>query len=184
MSNKCAISCCLVFFLAVFCISCNDSSVSAPEQKPAHEQNQEQHTDIVWHDFDDGIRLAKSENKVLVVDFYATWCSWCRVMEESTYKNQRIIDYAVKHLIMAKLDCETGQRYAYKGKVLSGRELAALFGVTAFPTTGFFDSNGELLTTVVGYIEVKEFFPILQYMGGKWYETMTYQEWLDQNRGG
>ena len=38
-----------------------------------------------WYSFNEGIALAKKENKHIVLDFYTDWCGWCKVMDQKTF---------------------------------------------------------------------------------------------------
>lgn len=133
---------------------------------------------ITWMTFDKGIELAKKENKVLVVDFYTDWCQWCKVMDDKTYGNKEVIKYTKENVIMAKLNAETDEKFKFKNAFYSGRELTMLFGVRGFPTTVFLDANGDLITSVSGFIPADKFTMILKYMAENWYEKMKFDEFV------
>jgi len=136
---------------------------------------------IDWVTFDKGMELAKSEKKLLVVDFYTDWCHWCKVMDQKTYGNENVIDFVKDKVIMAKLNPETAEgKFKFREVRYSGRELSMMFGVTGFPTTVFINSKGELLSSVPGFIPAAEFVMILKYLAGNWYEKMKFDEFVDK----
>ncbi|MFQ5823173.1 MAG: thioredoxin family protein [bacterium] len=137
---------------------------------------------IVWTTFDKGIELAKKENKLLVVDFFTDWCYWCKVMDKETYANKEVIKFAKENVIMAKLNAETNEKFKFKDKYYSGRELTMMFGVRGFPTTVFMNSKSELITSVSGYIPADKFMMILKYLADHWYEKMKFDEFVKKEK--
>jgi thioredoxin-related protein len=135
---------------------------------------------IAWATFDQGMELAKKEKKVLVVDFYTDWCSWCKVMDKETYENSEVVDYARKNLVMAKINAETTDRFNYRGTLYAGRELTMMFGVRGFPATVFFTDSGELITVLSGYIPADRFYIIAKYLAEGWYEKMKFEDFEKQ----
>jgi len=139
-------------------------------------------TGIIWHNIESGLHQARNEDKPIVVDFYTSWCHWCKVMDEKTYRDRSIIRYASRKLIMVKVDAESQKRYNFNGEFLSGRELAQKFDIKSYPTTVFLDSRGQWIDYVKGYISPEQFLPILRYIGYKYYEEMTFEDWLKKSR--
>lgn len=133
---------------------------------------------IKWRSFAEAIEKGKAENKMIVVDFYTDWCSACKLMDKNTYGNSDVISYAGKNLIMTKVDAESNDKTKFRGKEYSYRQLAMGFGVRAYPTTVFITPKGEFLTDIKGYIPADKFIPILEFLDGKHYENMEFEEYL------
>jgi thioredoxin-related protein len=79
---------------------------------------------------------------------------------------------------MSKVNAESDEKTTYKGKEYSYRQLTAGFGITGFPATIFLSPDGEFITNVSGYITAEKFMPMLEYIDGKHYENMEYEEFL------
>ncbi|RMD99386.1 MAG: DUF255 domain-containing protein [Calditrichaeota bacterium] len=139
---------------------------------------------IVWLNFPQAIAKAKKENKMIVVDFYTDWCTWCKVMDEKTYGANEIIDFARKKLIMAKVNAESKDKVKFKENEYTYEQLAQAFGVTGYPSTIFLGPNGEFLTSVSGYIPPDHFLPILEFLEGKHYQKMKFEEYLKKRKAG
>ncbi len=79
---------------------------------------------------------------------------------------------------MAKLNAETDKKFKFKEGSYSGRQLSMMFGVEGFPSTVFLNSEGELITSVSGFIPASRFTLILKYLEGNWYEKMKFDEFV------
>jgi len=47
----------------------------------------------MWLPFNEGMALAAKEKKHVVIDFYTTWCHWCKVMDRETFANPEVKRY-------------------------------------------------------------------------------------------
>jgi thioredoxin-related protein len=123
--------------------------------------------------FDEALKLAKSENKKVIVDIYTDWCVWCKKMDKDSYGNKDIIELIEDNFIVVKLDAEGSGKSNYKGKTYDGAGLAALFEATGYPTTVFLKSNGDVIefkydkykmNNLPGYYGAKDFKKILEFI--------------------
>jgi thioredoxin-related protein len=137
---------------------------------------------IDWKTFDQGMALARKENKLLVIDFYTDWCHWCKVMDKDTYGNKEVINFVKEKAVMSKVNAETSEKFKFRGATYSGRELSMIFGVTGFPTTAFLNSKGELLTSISGFIPADQFTMILKYLAGNWYQKMEFEDFVKKEK--
>lgn len=89
-----------------------------------------------------GLEKAKSENKLLFVDCYTTWCGPCKIMKKYTFKDAILGDYMKDNYISLAIDMETTE----------GKILAKKYGIEAYPTLLFLDKYGRVLNHQVGGI--------------------------------
>ncbi len=135
---------------------------------------------IEWFGFTEALEKGKAEKKIIVVDFYTDWCSWCKVMDEKTYGNKEIIKFAAEKVVMSKVNAETSEKGAYRGKEYTHRQLTQGFGITGFPATVFLNENGDFITKVPGYIPPEKFMPMLEYIDGEHYKTTPYDKFVEE----
>ncbi|MBT8234297.1 MAG: DUF255 domain-containing protein [Saprospiraceae bacterium] len=88
------------------------------------------------------IEKAKTENKLIFLDFYADWCGPCKVMDREVFQKKSVGDFFNEHFINFKVDAEKG----------GGPTLASLYEVTGYPTVVFIDPNGVVLNRQAGLI--------------------------------
>lgn len=95
---------------------------------------------------------AKRQNKPIFVDFYATWCGPCKMLERYTFSNPEVGSFAEKHFLAYRIDAEKGE----------GPRLANQFRVRAYPTIVFLTPQGSELGRQVGYVDAPAFLSLLK----------------------
>ncbi len=137
-----------------------------------------------WIDFDEGLVRAKKENKNMVVDFYTDWCHWCKVMDEKTFQEANVKKKLEKRFVTVRLNAEDANASAtYKGTSYTNVELTQAFGVTGYPTLAFLKPNGDIITTVPGYVPAETFIHILNFIDQKMYEkNVSFDEFVKSQK--
>ncbi len=69
---------------------------------------------IEWLDFETAIDRNKEEKKFIFIDMYTDWCTWCKKMDGSTFKDPSVINYIDQNFYAVKLNPETELAIAYK----------------------------------------------------------------------
>ena len=115
--------------------------ISTPQQEPMEIETKE----IKWcFSFEEGLKVSKEKGKPLMVDFEASWCGWCKKLDETTYKDAQVIALS-KKFIPVKVNCDTDRVTPQK------------YGVRGLPTIIFMDSAGATLLKIVGYRNPEDF---------------------------
>lgn len=148
----------------------------------AFSQEKSKNPAIQWLDFDKAVATAKKERKIVVVDFYTDWCGWCKKMDQDTYGHPEVVKYAREKLVMSKVNAESQQMTRFKDNEMSYQQLAQSFGVRGYPATIFINENGELLTSVSGYLKADQFLPILEFLSEGHYKTMKYEDFVKNRK--
>jgi thioredoxin-related protein len=135
-------------------------------------------TPIVWKSFNDGIDLARSSNKKVLVDVYTDWCTWCKKMDSEVYANKKVIGLLNEHFIAVKLNAESANLVSFKGNSFTEADLSRQLGVSGYPTTLFFDQNSNPITDLSGYAAPDRFARVLDFIGKDYYKTISFQEYV------
>jgi thioredoxin-related protein len=120
---------------------------------------------VEWKGWNAGLKAASASGRPVVVDVYTDWCRWCKQMDREVYGRADVSRYLDAKFVAVKLNAESAEAVAYRGRSLTARALASSFDVSGYPTTIFLTANGEHLANVPGYIEPGRFLLLLRYVG-------------------
>lgn len=105
------------------------------------------------------VKLSDMAGKVIVVNYWATWCTYCKMeMPEFQEMYDKYGDEVVfmminyqesKSVVKSYIDKEG---YSFPVYMDTSGLAAALYGVTAFPTTYFFSEDGSFTAYATGAI--------------------------------
>lgn len=84
---------------------------------------------------------SRRSGKLIFMDAYTTWCGPCKMMASKVFPEAEVGTFYNANFVNVKIDMEKGE----------GVELAGMYGVRAYPTLLFIDSDGEMVHTSVGY---------------------------------
>ncbi|MBU0655322.1 MAG: protein-disulfide reductase DsbD [Gammaproteobacteria bacterium] len=93
---------------------------------------------------------AKSENRPVMLDFYADWCTSCKELEHNTFKSKAVIE-ALGNTLLIQADVTANDE--------QDKALNELFGLFGPPQVLFFKPDGEEIKAVrlAGYEAPEEF---------------------------
>jgi thioredoxin:protein disulfide reductase len=98
--------------------------------------------------------IANARGKPVILDFYADWCTSCKVMEATTFKDPRV-QKALREFTVIKIDITANNA--------ADQALLNYFHVIAPPTFLFFDTEGKELDKfkLVGEVSATKFLKTL-----------------------
>ncbi|WP_297890354.1 DUF255 domain-containing protein, partial [Sulfurihydrogenibium sp.] len=105
----------IVFLLYFFIVSCTSGN------------------EIKWYSFEEGLKKAKKENKLILLDISAKWCHYCNLMETTTYSDKEIIKIVNNNYVAIKVDADLR------------KDLNKKYNQGGLPTTAILTPDGELI---------------------------------------
>ncbi len=123
---------------------------------------------VQWHSIEEA-STAKIGSKIYFVDFYTTWCGYCKKMDRETFKDPTVAKILNKYFFPVKFDAEGNNTFTWFGQTYQpasgGRNKAHEFarGVQGYPTFVLYRADGTPLQSIPGYAPANEFIVILWY---------------------
>lgn len=91
--------------------------------------------------------LYNSNEKLILIDFYTTWCGPCKRMDKEVFTDSLIIKKIKSNFISLKVNAEEGQ----------GITLAKKYNVASYPTYLFLNNKGVPVYKTIGYMSSEDF---------------------------
>jgi uncharacterized protein YyaL (SSP411 family) len=106
---------------------------------------------IMWRPWSDAAFAdAKREHKFVIMDLEAVWCHWCHVMDETTYRDPKVIGLLGASYVAVKVDQD------------SRPDLANRYEDYGWPATIVFAADGSEIVRRRGYLTPAEMASMLQ----------------------
>jgi len=81
---------------------------------------------------------ASTEGKLVFVDFYARWCTPCKWMDQTTFKDKNVVELLNNNFISVKMNIDEAE----------GFEMKKQYEIQYLPTILIFNSNGQVVDRI------------------------------------
>ena len=106
---------------------------------------------VAWRGWsDDAFDAARKDHRLVLLDLGAVWCHWCHVMEETTYRDPRVVSLIAEHFVAIRVDQD------------SRPDLSNRYEDYGWPATIIFDATGRELVKFAGYIPPERMASLLE----------------------
>ena len=110
-------------------------------------------------------KQAGEENKLVFIDVYTDWCSYCHKLDKEVYTDESVISYFERHFLNVKFDAESEFGYPK----------AQQFSVTGYPTLLFLTDKGQVFEEIEGFVPAGTLLGYGKAIETKW-ETLPFLE--------
>jgi thioredoxin-related protein len=93
---------------------------------------------------------ASARDTVVMIEFFADWCSWCRRLEADTFAAPEV-RAELEKIVSVRRNAEK-----------EGADLAEKYGIDSYPTMVFLDSGGREMDRILGYLPPDAFLRRVQ----------------------
>ncbi|MBC7903278.1 MAG: thioredoxin family protein [Gemmatimonadaceae bacterium] len=140
---------------------------------------------LQWMTLQEAQVAMQKEKKPLLIDLYTDWCGWCKVMDKKTYSNKNVVEYLQKNFYPVKLNAETKESLNYNNKTYSYNQanrandiaIYLTYGQLSYPTTIIIADEKSGPQPIPGFMEPKDFEPILKYFGEGKFGKQRFEEY-------
>ncbi len=124
--------------------------------------------------FEEIENLQKNHSRNVVIFIHADWCQYCKTMQNTTFKNEKIINLLNEKFYFTELDAEEkrditffGKTFRYKpnGKSTGIHELAEtlgnIHGKVSYPSIIILNPENEIIFQYDGFLNTEHFLQLL-----------------------
>lgn len=95
---------------------------------------------IIHQDFEQAKLESKKQHKLLLIDFYTTWCVPCRYLDEAVFKNPKLSEELAKNFVVLKYDAEKDKEH----------HLSLKYHIRMYPSTVILNENQLVVNRMYG----------------------------------
>lgn len=117
---------------------------------------------ITWVSIEEAQELMENEPRKMFIDIYTTWCGPCKLMDRTTFKDEKVTEYVRAKYYAVRLNAESTQLTKFKGKEMTEKELAQKFQVQGYPTILLMDEDLGSIQVKLGYMKPGQFKKLLE----------------------
>lgn len=145
---------------------------------------------VKWMTFEQALIAQKQNPKKIFMNFYADWCSPCKVMDKETYGNDIIAAHINENYYAVKFNAEDKNNIAFAGRTFSNpqyrsgkkknsmHELTKYMNVNTVPSIVFLNENANPITILQGALTAKELEPYIPFIANDEYKKLvTREQW-------
>jgi thioredoxin-related protein len=159
-------------------------------QIPAAAKVAASNAEIKWMSWEEAVKASAKNPKKIFVDCYTDWCSWCKRMDATTFKDPAVVEQMNKQFYAVKFNAEQRENLVWRDHtfkyIASGNrgvhELAysLLDGRLGYPSFVYLDEKFDRITISPGYKQPDQILKEMKWVGENHYKTKS----LEQFSGG
>jgi thiol:disulfide interchange protein len=108
--------------------------------------------EVKWEkDLPSALERARTEDKPVLVNFYADWCVWCKRLESTTFRDANVATVLQNRVVPLSLDVDG-----------SGKQLSNEYRVDGLPTIVVLDAGGREIGRIPGYMSPENFLATVE----------------------
>lgn len=132
------------------------------------------------YSFEEAEKLSKENPKPFIVFIHTSWCNYCKMMENSTFKNPEVIQLLNDNFYFISLDAEDKKnihfnnhmfRFKPKGQNTGIHELATALATinsqVTYPTIAILQTDYSIVFQKQSFLNAKELHTVLEKLNNR-----------------
>lgn len=115
-----------------------------------------------WLSLEEAMNIAKSEERLLMIDIYEVGCQFCKAMDREVYPSPSVRAVLDRDYVPVKINGHSENMLVFNGREMMEKDFAVQMGVTAYPFTVLMDAGGNVIDRRRGYQDVVSFSRFLR----------------------
>jgi thioredoxin 1 len=100
------------------------------------------------HDLRQSLDLARSSNKLILVDVYTDWCHWCKELDKQVYSDPQVASYLNSNFVCVKVNADDPTL---------GTWVKAKYDVSGFPAIIMLKDKETVVGRIGGFMPKEQF---------------------------
>lgn len=123
---------------------------------------------LKMYQFEEIENLQKKDKRNIVVFIHTDWCLYCKAMQNTTFKNEKLMDILMNQFYFIELNAEEKRNILFAGKTFFyqpngantgvhqlAEALGTIGGKLSYPTTVILNTENEILYQLKGFMNAK-----------------------------
>lgn len=126
---------------------------------------------IAWQALEPSFAIGKQERRKLFLYFFADWCTYCKQMERTTFRDPAVVAMLNQNFVPVRINADREAA------------VAARYRVQPLPTIIFLTPEGQQMSRP-GFIPAEQMMVLLRYVQTDSYRSMSLQQFAAKPGGG
>lgn len=140
------------------------------------------HAQVEWHTVEAASK-AKIGSRLYFIDFYTSWCGYCKKMDRETFSDPTVAKILNKYYYPVKFNAEGSNTFTWFGHTYrpgrgtrgSAHEFAS--GLRGYPTFVLYQSDGTAFQAIPGFYDAASFTVVLWYFASGDYNRHPFDRY-------
>lgn len=135
--------------------------------------------DYPFVSFDQGLRLAREQNRPIFLYFGRFGCGWCDMTNKQAFSDPALRKLYTQNYVLVYVDSESGKRLRLpSGERITEADLGVRYRAFATPLFMFMEPDGKEIARIPGVKTTQDFLDYDRFVRGGHYKTQTLTQFL------
>ncbi len=136
-----------------------------------------------WVPFEQAFKKAAEEKKYIFIDFFADWCSFCHLLDNTSFRDPKVIQEIQNNFVPIRVDVESKVPIMWQGKTMTTSDFGQKMGVTGLPSMAFLNHKEIMVGSYPAYADAELLYKLLTYISSGARERQeSFEEFVNNKK--